>query len=405
MKILFLSPRQCLPVRSGAKLREYHFLRALAQRNEVTHLYFSDAGAKPLTQKDFPFCKLVEAFPKPGAYTPWKIARGVFSSLPLSVLNYASPAMDATVRRLTAETRFDLIHLDSIHMIQYGLAAGPGARLVYNWHNIESEALRRYGASSHSLARRWYAGLTAGKMEALERDILRKGFGHVVCSDRERDQLRNIVAEAPIETIQNGVDTEYFQDSGASVDPNNASGPRVVFVGSFDYYPNVEAATSFAQNIWPVIRQRIPDATLFLVGANPTPSVQALANLPSVTVTGTVPDVRPYYGGALAAIVPLRTGGGTRLKILEAMAAGVAVVSTPLGAEGLAVTPGQDILLADPDDSAAWVDRLLLLLQSPGRRLQLAAAGQRLVKSRYDWETLGQTLCNTYERWLAEITK
>ena len=405
MNILFLSPRQCRPARSGAKLREFHFLRALAQRNEVTHLYFADAGAEALTRKDFPFCKQVKSFPKPGAYSPWKIASGVFSSLPISVLNYASPAMEATVRRLTAETRFDLIHLDSIHMIQYGLAAGPGARLVYNWHNIESEALRRYSASSHSLARRWYASLTAGKMESLERDILRNGFGHVVCSDRERDQLRNIVSEADIETIQNGVDTEYFQGAGASVGPNSAAGARIVFVGSFDYYPNVEAATSFAQKHWPLVQQRIPGATLFLVGANPTAAVQALANLPGVTVTGTVPDVRPYYGGALAAIVPLRTGGGTRLKILEAMAAGVPVVSTPLGAEGLAVTPGEDILMADPDDSAAWVDHLLLLLESPQRRRQLAASGQRLVKSRYDWETLGQELCDTYERWLAERTR
>ena len=140
---------------------------------------------------------------------------------------------------------------------------------------------------------------------------------------------------------------------------------------------------------------------LMIVGANPTPAVSALGAIPGVTVTGTVPDVRPYYHNALAAIVPLRTGGGTRLKILEAMAAGVPVVSTVLGAEGLAVTPGSDILIADADDPQHWIDHLNALAQIPVRKNQIRAALD-LVRTRYDWEIVGQTLNDTYAAWLRE---
>ncbi|MCU1337775.1 MAG: hypothetical protein JWO19_3356, partial [Bryobacterales bacterium] len=133
---------------------------------------------------------------------------------------------------------------------------------------------------------------------------------------------------------------------------------------------------------------------------NPTPAVLKLGDFKGVTVTGTVPDVRPFYRDALAAIVPLRTGGGTRLKILEAMAAGVPVVSTPLGAEGLAVTSGKNILLAGPDDAETWLRHLEHLTESEPGRKALSASGLELVRSSYDWEILGRKLCDTYEGWL-----
>ncbi|HZL57853.1 MAG TPA: glycosyltransferase, partial [Bryobacteraceae bacterium] len=165
-------------------------------------------------------------------------------------------------------------------------------------------------------------------------------------------------------------------------------------------YPNVEAASSFARNIWPRLRDTLPESRLMIVGANPTPQVRALRDIAGVTVTGTVPDVRPYYRDALAAIVPLRTGGGTRLKILEAMAAGVPVVSTPLGAEGLAVTSDRDILLVEPDDAAGWARHLSQLAQPSARRAEIVSQALELVRARYDWNTLGQKLWDTYAGWM-----
>ena len=365
-------------------------------------MYFMDPGATPLTVKDLPFCREVVAIPKPAPYAPWKLLQGLLGRTPLPVLNYASAEMTAAVQRLLSTGDYDLLHLDSIHMvpcIDLAKTSEARAKVVLNWHNIESEAMLRYRAIAPSSARRWYATQTAHKLESLERRMLETAFGHVVCSERERDQLRRIAPAARIAVVENGVDVAYF----AGADANGATSRQIVFVGLMDYYPNVQAATTFARGIWPRVREKLPDARLFLVGATPSPEVRALAEIEGVTVTGTVPDVRPYYRDALAAIVPLRSGGGTRLKILEAMAAGIPVISTALGAEGLAVTPGRDILMADADDAETWIRHLTCLTESAGLRGQLIAAGRNLVKTRYDWEILGEILATTYQDWLASV--
>jgi glycosyltransferase involved in cell wall biosynthesis len=395
MRILFLSPRQCWPTHSGAKLREYHFLRALSLRGEVTYLHFTEPGFPPLTREDLPFCREVLAIPKPGAYGPWKLLGGVAGRWPLPILNYTSPEMSAAVARLTRGTKFDLVHLDAIHMMRYGgaLAAQPEVKTVYNWHNIESELMQRYHDTAATPAKRWYAGRTAAKLRARETDILRIATGHVVCSPRERDQLQRRAPEARVAVVHNGVDMQCFANAGAG----SAAGRDLIFVGSMAYPPNAEAAVFFSRNVWPAIRERMPDLRLMIVGAIPLPEVLALAQLPGVNVTGTVPDVRPYYGSALAAIVPLRAGSGTRLKILEAMAAGVPVISTPVGAEGLEATPGRDFLIAQADDAEEWISQLKGLA---GQRESLVAAGLDLVRTHYDWEAIGEELWSTYQGWL-----
>jgi glycosyltransferase involved in cell wall biosynthesis len=303
--------------------------------------------------------------------------------------------MSAAVARLTRRTKFDLVHLDAIHMMRYGgaLAAQPEMKTVYNWHNIESELMQRYNETAATPAKRWYAGRTAAKLRAREGDILRIATGHVVCSPRERDQLQRLAPEARVAVVLNGVDMQYFANAGAG----SAAGRDLIFVGSMAYPPNAEAAVFFSRNVWPVIRKRMPDVRLMIVGAIPLPEVLALAQLPGVTVTGTVPDVRPYYASALAAIVPLLAGSGTRLKILEAMAAGVPVISTPVGAEGLEATPGRDFLIAQADDPEEWISQLKDLA---GQRESLVAAGLDLVRTHYDWEAIGEELWSTYQGWL-----
>jgi glycosyltransferase involved in cell wall biosynthesis len=398
MRILFLSPRQSLPARNGAKLREYHFLQALGQSAELTYLYFADPGTQPLTVEDLPFCREVVGVPRPPAPGAVKAVRGILGRWPLPILNHSSPEMTAAVATAMARREFDIIHLDSIHMFRYALAVRDrmgSARAIYNWHNIESEAMSRRSATIPSLARRWYAEYTGRKLERIERDILQSAFGHVVCSERERDQLRLIAPAARIAVIENGVDTGHFAECGEA----RVTGHRIVFVGAMDYFPNADAAIFFANRIWPHVRNRLEGAELTLAGKNPSAAVLALRELPGVTVTGTVPDMRPVYHGALAAVVPLRSGGGTRLKILEAMAAGVPVISTPLGAEGLEVADGEHVLLVDANDAEGWADRVVSLAESPARREKLTAAGLRLVESRYDWEMLGAKLLATYEGW------
>jgi len=378
---------------SGAKLREYHLARALSRWAELTYVYFADAGDQPLTSADLPFAAHIVSVPKPRVYGPWKLVRGIAGRWPLPVLNYTSPQMTEALSQLDPD--YDVVHFDSIHMIRYAAVFKKPQRVIYDWHNIESETMRRYAESTPSRARGIYAKLTARKLEGLEREILNRAFGHIVCSERELQQLQGIAPSARVKVIENGVDCAYF--GGLDNQPDHR---RIVFVGKMDYYPNIEAIIGFAQITWPLVRDQMKDLTLTIVGANPTAAVQSLASLPGVEVTGTVPDVRPYYRDALAAIVPLRTGGGTRLKILEAMAAGVPVVSSPLGAEGLTVTPGSDILISDLDDHASWLRHLVEPQQSGARRTQLAANALELVQARYDWNTLGQSLIDTYVGWL-----
>jgi glycosyltransferase involved in cell wall biosynthesis len=377
---------------SGAKLREYHLARALSRWAELTYVYFADAGDPPLTAADLHFDARVIAVPKPHVYGRWKLVQGLAGRWPLPVVNYTSPEMREALSEL--DTRYDLVHLDSIHMLRYVETLGK-SRVIYNWHNIESEVMRRYAESTASPVRGAYAKLTAGKWGRLERQILHDAFGHIVCSERERQQLSGIAPSARIEVIENGVDCDYFAGLRSA-----AGRKRIVFVGKMDYHPNIEAIIGFANTTWPLVREKLKGTMLSIVGACPTAAVQALASIPGVEVTGTVSDVRPYYRDALAAVVPLRTGGGTRLKILEAMAAGVPVVSSTLGAEGLAVTPGSDILISDPDDHAGWICNLSELAQSGERRTELVGKALQLVRTRYDWNTLGQSLIDTYKGWL-----
>lgn len=398
MQILFLSPRLVVPARNGAKIREYHFLRALGSTAQVTHLHFGEQGERPVSGKDLPFCQEVVEVPKPKAYSLLNAVRSVTGSWPLPILNFASPAMDAAVTDAMNRQPFDFIHLDSIHMIWYALAAvrrQPSVRVIYSWHNIESEAIRRYAAATTRFARSWYAHLTATKMERVEKSILASGFGHVVCSVRERDRLLDISPNARVAVIENGVDTGYFAADSNDKQARN----RIVFVGALDYVPNCEAMIHFAERIWPQMRSRFPDLELVIVGARPGPPILALGKLPGVHVAGSVPDVRPYYQGAIAAIVPLLSGGGTRLKILESMAAGVPVISTPLGAEGLDLSDGENILIADADDANRWTDCIARLTECGDLRPKLRDAGLQLVGKHYDWQILGAKLKSVYEDW------
>jgi len=268
--------------------------------------------------------------------------------------------------------------------------------VAYDWHNIGSELMRRMASSMSSAPRKIYARITASRLGTMERRMLRSGFGHVVCSEREREQFMGMEPGARIAVIENGVDPERF----AGAHPGDRR-QRVLFVGTMNYSPNSEAAIRFARRAWPRIRERFPDLRFTIVGSNPGPSVLALRDEPGVEVTGTVPEVLPFYREAFAAVVPLRTGGGTRLKILEAMAAGVPVISTSLGAEGLAVSPGKDILIVDDDEG--WVGELTALSESAKSWDDLAAAGRYLASSRYDWRVLGERLYETYREWLASI--
>ncbi|MGA2904470.1 MAG: glycosyltransferase [Candidatus Korobacteraceae bacterium] len=394
MRVLYFSPRICWPIISGAHLRDFYFARQLAQKAELTYigLVSEDAqGQVELLRQQLESTNgsQVIGLRREAGYRPANLIRGLLGPTPLNVLNFTSARVIAEVDRLLRQQTFDTIQIESMHLIAYARRirqVAPQTRLILDWHNIESEILGRYAENDSNPLRGWYAQRTSALSRKVEDELLRLCHAHTVCSEREREVLLQRVPEARIEVVGNGVDCEFF-----AANPAADGGARrdVLFMGRMDYHANIDAALFFARKVWPLIHARRPELRLVIVGAQPAKPILALREQ-GITVTGTVDDVRPFYQSALTSVVPLRVGGGTRLKVLEAMAAGTPVVSTTLGAEGLAVTPGKDILIADTPEAMA--DAVVALQAESPHWHELATNARRLVEIRYDWSVVGEIL-------------
>jgi sugar transferase (PEP-CTERM/EpsH1 system associated) len=401
MHLLQFAPRVCWPLDTGAKLRNYHLARVLAERAQVRLLAFTD-HAQSFAGLENPYEQVTAVRRSPG-YTFLKILRGALGRTPLPVLNYTTNTMKETLERILGENHFDIVQVESIHLMTY-LPIITTARqrplMICDWHNIESELMSRYSEREPNILKRAYAGKTARLMSQFERRAMHDFDAHIAVSQRDAQQLRNLNSDARVFVIENGVDTAYYEEAAVS-GANAASKPnRIVFVGSMDYHANIDGAVSFARDVWPGLRDRHPELIFTIVGRDPAPEVRALATHPGIEVTGTVDDVRPSYREALTAVVPLKIGGGSRLKILEAMAARVPVVSTTLGAEGLDVHDGKDILIADTNEQLA--EKIVSVIESEELRQRLSAAGRALVSERYDWSRLGANLFETFQQLLTE---
>jgi len=403
MRVLYLSPRVCWPLRSGAHLRDFHLASQIASRASLTLLGLD--AEMPSFEEDVRYERLAELYDsetvrvrRAAGYGTVKLFRGFLGPTPVSILNFTSAAATAALERLFSEHTFDAVQVESVHLFAYAQRIrqiAPKVPMLCDWHNIESEIQDRYAENYSRGLRRLYARRTSHLLRRFEQKFLRLGDAHTVCSERERQLLLSLEPEARIEVIENGVDVSYFSQV-----ERLPGGPRrcLVYVGLMEYHANVDAVRYFAREVWPRVRELRPELEFKIVGARPTAEVMALSSQDGITVTGTVDDLRPYYREALAAVVPLRVGGGTRLKILEAMAAGVPVVSTSLGAEGLSAEDGKEIVLTDT--SAAMADAVAGLdVESPGWR-SLSENGKRLVLSRYDWPVIGKKLVSVYEESL-----
>jgi len=395
MRVLQLAPRVCWPLDTGAKLRNYHLARVLSCDARVTLLAFGDSSSAELRAV---YDEIVTV-PRGSGYSLGKLLRGAVGRTPLPLLNYTSQEMTGAVSRLFAENEFDVVQVESIHLMNYLRtirASSKRAIVICDWHNIESELMLRYSEQEKSAPRRAYARRTARLMKDFEQHALAGFDAHLAVSERDAEALRSVNPSAKVFVIENGVDRAHY----SSVEYKSGKPKRIVFVGSMDYHANVEGAVTFARNVWPAIHQHKPLLTFTIVGKDPAPAVRDLSSIKGIEVTGSVPDVRPYYREAVAAIVPLNVGGGSRLKILEAMAAGVPVVSTTLGAEGLQVRNGENILVADGEDrlTKAVID----LVNDEELRAQLVSGGHALVAERYDWARLGAKLSECYQQLLSE---
>lgn len=406
LKCLQIAPAFAAFPMSGAELRSHHLAERLQRHMSVTHLAF--AADQQIEQPIRIDPVQYVGVPRSRRYRISDLLKGVLGRTPFSVLSYTRTDMIHQLEQLLAIKQFDFVQLESIHMAGYlpSLTCGRSKPrfVICDWHNIESELMERYSKQTSSVLRKIYAAQQSKKLCDFERWFLKQCDMHLVVSDRDRDALLAKGATVPVVVVENGVPADDFADSAlASAHSAYARSPglagpqcrrRVLFVGSMDYHPNIEAVLSFAEHVWPSVASRLPDAVFTVVGRNPPEAVRALSTRVRTEVTGSVPDVRPYYYEAFASAIPLTVAGGTRLKILEAMAAGVPVISTGIGAEGLCATPDVHFMRAD---TAAAIASAILVVAAGGERIQqMIHLSRDLARRRYDWGVIGDALASHY---------
>jgi sugar transferase (PEP-CTERM/EpsH1 system associated) len=313
-------------------------------------------------------------------------AMRIADPLPYAVGTYRSREYRQRVQSLLRDGGFDLVVSDFILPAVNLPARLPCPAVVFT-HNVESEIWRRHAETASGLTRPLYRAQYR-RMLRFEHRALDRFEGVLAVSATDRDTLTRIYHDAihgPVHVVQTGVDTGFFEPA-----PTPAGSRALVFTGSMDWLPNEDAMLYFCRDVLPRIRAQEPHVSLSIVGRAPTPAVARLAQEAGVSVTGRVDDVRPYMAESAVYVVPLRIGGGTRLKIFEAMAMGKAVVSTTVGAEGLPVHDGEHLLLAD--DSESFASAVVRLLRDDDRRRSLEAAARTLVVEHYDWAAVAGDL-------------
>jgi len=397
MKILWVKAGGLVPPDTGGKIRSYNILRQLARQHSITFFSFYAAHNHDVhAELKHMFDRVVTMplrIPAPKSLAEMcDYAVRLFSSEPYGITKYCRPEVRRGLRSLLEEENYDVILCD--FMAVAGVIPWDCAipKVLFT-HNVEATIWRRHYEVASNVIWKAISWQEWRKMEAAERRYLRLADRVLAVSETDRDAFAAFLSAEKLTVIPTGVDVEYFQPLAGEETANS-----LVFTGSMDWLPNEDAILYFADAILPLIREHSPEVFLDVVGRNPSRKLQALAeSQKSIRLTGWVDDIRPFVGRGSVCIVPLRIGGGTRLKIFEAMAMGKAVVSTSVGAEGLAVRSGENIVLADtPNDFAQAV---ISLLRDPGRRQQLGTAARTLVQENYSWTIVA----NDFARALQEV--
>jgi sugar transferase (PEP-CTERM/EpsH1 system associated) len=382
MNILLLSPWLPWPPFGGALIRTFETLSYLSRRNRVTLLapLRHPEEAKHISTLNG-LCERVITTPFADEIQTvlLRLAMGLLQGRPLIQSLHYDPKLARQIHRLTSQEVYDIIHVEFSFMSPYLAFVSPRsqAKKVLSMHNIESLRFQRELKFARG-ARRLALLSDQILFKCWEEKSLCQFDGILAVSPSDQAWLRQHAPAAALELIPNGVDTDYF----SAADGSHAN-RSIVFTALMNYPPNIDAVVWFCDEILPILQSKRPEVSFKIVGDKPGPTVLALAQRNGVQVTGRVPDVRPYLSDSSALVVPLRSGGGTRLKILEAMAMGRPVVSTRLGAEGLEITHGVNILLADTPEEFA--KHIFALLADPQLGRRLGSAGRNLVETKYDW--------------------
>lgn len=404
MQILLLTPQRPYPPHQGTTLRNFNLVKELAKRHRVCVLTFLEPDQDSDDPGPLPnLCQWVETVPVPQRSTVTRLRQMLFTRRPDMSWRLWSPIFNERLAHRLRDEAFDVVEIEGIEMAPYlstiERTVQPRPFIVYDAHNAEWILQKRAAAADLKNPARWpaaaYSWVQWRRLRRYEAELLDRVDHTVAMSAPDKVVLREIAPDASITVIPNGIDwTAYHQFDGSPIHYD------LIFTGKMDFRPNIDAVLWFGQKVLPLIQARRPQTTFAIVGQRPHSRLDVLRDSPGITVTGYVDDIRPYLAGATVYVTPLRVGGGTRLKLLEAMAMGKAIVSTTLGAEGFPVVDGQELLLADEPD--IFANQVLDLLENPTRRRRLGTAGRAFAQANYHWEMLVPQLEKIYEAGLKQ---
>jgi glycosyltransferase involved in cell wall biosynthesis len=400
LNILCVSQMPASPPRFGAQARMHGLMTQLARRHDLTAVTLIDDefDSDECRRAMQAYCREVVMVRNPhGREGPTKRLvqlRSLASTRSFERRRVTLPALQQTLDRVLRARRFDIVNLEFSYLGHYDLRQAPlGERcppLVVDSHEIAYDLAGQFSRAGGNVGRRLYAWANSRKLRRDELGTYREADGVCLCSEADEQRLLKQVTGVRTAVIPNAADVEYYQPRPRDPPPD---GRTVVYFGLLSTVPNVDGVIHFAQNIWPRVAATHPEARWKIIGGRPPASLLALAG-PRVELTGFVSDLRPHLAAAAAVVVPLRLGGGTRLKIVEAMAMGKAIVSTTLGAEGIEAVPGRDILIED--EPAAFAEALSRLLAEPTLAARIGQSARHLAVDRYSWSDAARALEGFY---------
>lgn len=399
MNVLFLSPYPPYPPTFGGSVRIFSLMRETARRHRVFSLSYEGTLDHEVDRRPFEeLCQRIVEVPRPPERKRLRQLLSLASPHSFQRASHETAALQQALDELVAEELIDVVVIEFSQMGYVRIP--PGVAVVVDEHNVEWDLLRREAEHAPSALRRLYQSREWVKFREEERALLRRADVVTVTSDRDRALLLQDDPRLPIRVVANGVDTDACAPAPGPGEPG-----LLVFTGTMHYHPNEQAAAYFVQEILPLVRERVP-AARFVGAGGKVPASLAALTCDHVAFTGYVDSMDEWFADAAVLVVPLLVGGGTRFKVVEGLSFQRPVVSTSLGAEGLDVTHGADVLLAD--DPRAFADAVVELLQDRGRADELAATGRRLVEARYAWRVLGRhfeaALCEAVDRRAAGST-
>jgi glycosyltransferase involved in cell wall biosynthesis len=412
MKVLLLTPQLPYPPHQGTSLRNFHIIRGLAKACEVFLLSFLEPGQTAVSTSSTvvptqitplaDLCQTIETVPVPQRSTGKRLVQLLATRRPDMAHRLFSQAFNVRLLQMLQADEFDIVQIEGIELARYLPVirhGSPRSKIVFDDHNAETELQRRNFLTDLRQPRRWvaaaYSAEQVRRLRRFERWVCQQADWVTAVSQPDKFHLEKLTkGQTPITVIPNSLDVQQF-----SLDEAEAIPSDIVFSGKMDYRPNVDAVLWFVAEVWPIIRRERPSTTFTIVGQKPHARLDRLRDEPGIALTGWVARVEPYLAGAKVFVLPFRVGSGTRLKLIEAMAAGKALVSTAVGAEGFPVEHNRELLLVN--DGAGMGTAVLHLLNHPDERQRLGQAAQQFAQ-KYDWRVVVPKFLEIYGQLLSQ---